>query len=258
MLRKNNVKLTNAPHKWQVEELGGDVEVKSRRSKPDLNSVHLSFPQHMRQLPVASVRQKGGGVPWKAAVGAKGGAVSKKLDKSESRKPLDKLPTKSEPHLVRVTLDGGRESEEELCTHIKQAAEDFSERRELLQSRLGVLLHLRRTPFDITNPLHPQQLTRLWHLVMGQTSSAPPTNNMPSCASWSCEHAVPADWGDLGFQNRFCPQSDFRDMGMLSGALYVYGGVGNTRSGSWAYHPLSARVSVCLGCLVRCCLLRDV
>ena len=172
----------------------------------------------MRQLPVAAVRKKGG-------------AVSKILDKSESRKPLDKLPTKSELHLVRVTLDGGRESEEELCTHIKQAAEDFSERRELLQSRLGVLLHLRRTPFDTTNPLHPQQLTRLWHLVMGQTSSAPPTNNMPSCASWSCSHGVLADWGDLGFQNRFCPQSDFRDMGMLSGALYVYGGVGDTGSG---------------------------
>lgn len=192
--------------------MAADVEVKSRKSKPDLNSVHLSFPHHMRQLPIAAPRQKGG-VPWKGA----GGGKSTGADKTDSKRGADKTP---EPQLIRVTIDGGRESEEELCRQIHEAARQFTLRRAHLHSRLGKLLELRQTVFDSSNTQHTQQLTHLWELAMGDESPAPPTNNMPSSPSNAGNFGADSpqsDWGDLGFQNRFCPQSDFRDMGMLSG-----------------------------------------
>lgn len=191
----------------QVEDLSREAEVKPRKSKPDLNSVHLCLPQNSRQLPVAAVvRPKGGG---------RGGNG----DKADCQPRWQGGEKPAEPLLIRVTLDGGRESEQEVCKLINEAARECGRRRAELKSRVAALLELRQTCFSPSNALHTQQLTDLWHLAMGDDAPSPPSC-MPADGTARLDSSGAAggpDWGDLGFQNRLCPQSDFRDMGMLSG-----------------------------------------
>lgn len=201
----------------QVEDLSKEVEVKPRKSKPDLNSVHLCFPQHLRQVPVAAARPKNGG---------RGGGGDK-ADCQPRWQGVDKAP---EPLVIRVTIDGGREREEELCEQINKAARDYAHRRADLSVRLARLLDLRRTPFCASDASHRSQLEDLWRLAMGPDTPLPPTSGPPpaspstmasgsgSAGAYCADQQGAADWGDLGFQNRYCPQSDFRDMGMLSGS----------------------------------------
>lgn len=188
----------------KVEDLSREAEVKPRKSKPDLNSVQLSLPQHMRQLPIAAARQKGGG---------RGGNG----DKADCQPRWQGADKPAEPLVIRVTLDGGRESEQEACKLINDAGREYGRRRAGLKLRVAALLELRQTCFSPSNALHTQQLTDLWHLALGDGAPSPPSC-MPADGARSEGCAAP-DWGNLGFQNRLCPQSDFRDMGMLSGAF---------------------------------------
>ena len=183
-----------------------EVEVKPRKSKPDLNSVHLCFPRHLRQLETPT-RHKS----------ASRGSGGQQADCKPRWQGAERVP---EPILIRFSVDGGREQEDALCTCINLTARQFAQRRAILSMHLAALLKLQQTPFSADNPVHAGQLTTLWELLMPD-KPLPPTNNYPPSPSPHATSAVQAsrqpDWGDLGYQNRFCPQSDFRDLGMLSG-----------------------------------------
>ena len=131
-----------------------------------------------------------------------------------------------EPLLIRVTIDGGREQEEDLCTQVNAAARQYARRRACLASQLARLLDLRYTGFSNSNVQHTQELLRLWQLAMGEGTPVPPLTAPTGLSSAGPGAATGGgaklDWGDLGFQNRYCPQSDFRDMGMLSVHLLKY------------------------------------
>ena len=210
-IRLGNRRTTTVLHECWVEDMCKEAASKARKSKPDVNSVHLSFPQHSRQLPAAAPRQKGNN---RGGGGETGGEQA-------NCKPRWQGTERAEPVLIRVAMDGGRELEEAVCTQINGAASQFASRRAVLSRRLGTLLELKQTAFDPAQPRHTQQLEIVWQLTMGDHVSTPPTTNLPpSHAGDPATRAL--DWGDLGFQNRFCPQSDFRDMGMLAPYLLEY------------------------------------